>query len=86
MPGQPPLREFLESFHRAAFSGHPGGITPVIDEISAAFADFRIEVHDIVDGRSAGGNGLVAVHGAMCGKHVGDFWLGEATERQERTS
>lgn len=58
----------------------PDGIKSIIEEIVAVWADFHIVVHDVVDGRGTGGNGLVAVRGSIRGTHVGEFFGVPATE------
>ncbi|NKX86999.1 ester cyclase [Nocardia coubleae] len=51
------------------------GIESLVAAVDHAFADFRIVVHAIVDGRGSDGNGMVAVRGEMRGVHEGE-WLG----------
>ncbi|MEV8129106.1 hypothetical protein AB0P07_34585 [Streptomyces sp. NPDC085944] len=41
------------------------GAAPLIEGVGEAFSDFRIVVHQIVDGRGPDGNGFVGVRGAV---------------------
>ncbi|MEU0499724.1 ester cyclase [Nocardia sp. NPDC005998] len=60
------------------------GIKPLVTAINRAFADFKIVVHTIVDGRADNGNGLVAVRAEICGTHDGDWFGVPATGQQVR--
>lgn len=46
----------------------------MIDGNGTSFADFRITVADLVDGRGPDGNGMIAVRGEMRGTHVGEMF------------
>ncbi len=59
----------------------PDGAKPIIEGIGSTFANFRIVVNDIVDGRGADGNGMIAVRAAMQGRHIGEFFGVPATNR-----
>ncbi|MFB7597024.1 ester cyclase [Streptomyces sp. NPDC056160] len=60
------------------------GATPLIQGINEAFGDFRIVVHQIVDGRGPDGNGFVGVRGEMRGVHSGEMFGVAATGREIR--
>ncbi|KAA0920583.1 ester cyclase [Streptomyces apricus] len=60
------------------------GAAPLIKGIGAAFDDFRVVVHQIVDGRGPDGNGFVGVRGEMRGVHSGETFGVAATGREFR--
>ncbi|WP_435590911.1 ester cyclase [Nocardia sp. bgisy118] len=51
------------------------GIKPLIAAFSQAFAEVKVVIHAIVDGRDDNGDGLVGVRGEICGTHRGE-WFG----------
>ncbi len=58
------------------------GAASLIKGVGEAFSDFRIVVHQIIDGRGRDGNGFVGVRGEMRGVHSGETFGVPATGRE----
>jgi predicted ester cyclase len=58
------------------------GAAALVQLVGKAFTDFRIVVHQIVDGRGADGDGFVGVRGEMRGVHTGELFGVEPTGRE----
>lgn len=62
----------------------PDGIKPIIKAISTSISNFKIVVHDVIDGRGSDGNGKIGVRGEMRGTHTGEMFGIPATGREVR--